>query len=84
MDNLQRLESNFDEFREQKKADKLLLKEYRKQALRDISSEGRGTDSSGHSYFDSEASRIDFWKDINTNDSDYVNALIISKNKANI
>ena len=49
-----------------------------KEVIRDISSDERGSQSSVQSYFDSEASRIDFWKDINTNDSEYLNALIIS------
>ena len=41
-------------------------------------------ESSDASSFDSEASRINFWRDINTKDDDYVNAVIVSNNKANM
>lgn len=41
-------------------------------------------ESSEVSSFDSEASRINFWRDINTKDDDYVNAVIVSNNKANM
>jgi len=46
--------------------------------IRDISSDDSSSASSEHSYFDSEASRIDFWNDINTEDSKYGNAVIVS------
>jgi hypothetical protein len=36
-------------------------------------------DDSGNSSFDSEASRINFWKDINVGDEHYKNAIIVSK-----
>ena len=35
------------------------------------------------SYFDSEASRVDFWKDINTADNIYGDAVIVSKKITN-
>ena len=35
--------------------------------------------SSGESSYDSLASRINFWKDINTKDHNYKNAIIVSK-----
>jgi len=56
-------------------------KEWKKEKLRNISSdESRSSQqSSNFSYFDSEASRVDFWKDINTKDSDYKNAVIVQK-----
>jgi hypothetical protein len=40
------------------------------------------TDSYGNeeSDFDSQASRINFWRDINTADDEYTNAVIVSKN----
>lgn len=34
---------------------------------------------SGNSSFDSEASRVNFWKDINVGDEHYKNAVIVSK-----
>ena len=37
------------------------------------------TDESG---FDSEASRINFWRDINTGDEEYRNAVIVSNDKS--
>ena len=52
----------------------------RKEAIRSVSSDSNQTEDSCFSFFDSEASRIDFWKDINTKDSDYTNAVIVSKN----
>ena len=36
--------------------------------------------TSEESSFDSEASRINFWRDINTGDEEYKNAVIVSKN----
>jgi hypothetical protein len=36
--------------------------------------------TSDESSFDSEASRINFWRDINTGDEEYKNAVIVSKN----
>jgi len=36
-------------------------------------------DDSGNSSFDSEASRVNFWKDINVGDEHYKNAIIVSK-----
>lgn len=56
----------------------------RKELLRSISSDSDQTEDSCFSFFDSEASRIDFWKDINTKDSDYTNAVILSKNTQQI
>ena len=38
--------------------------------------------SSSESSFDSEASRINFWRDINTGDEEYTNAVIVSKNQS--
>ena len=38
--------------------------------------------SSDESSFDSEASRINFWRDINTGDDEYTNAVIVSKNQS--
>lgn len=37
-------------------------------------------DTSSASSFDSQASRINFWRDINTKDDEYTNAIIVSKN----
>ena len=34
--------------------------------------------TSSESSFDSEASRINFWRDINTGDEEYANAVIVS------
>ena len=36
------------------------------------------TDSDGMSSFDSEASRINFWKDINTKDENYQGAIFFT------
>ena len=47
--------------------------------MRELSSDFSQNSSSDFSCFDSEASRIDYWKDINTKDSDYANAIIVSK-----
>ena len=70
---LKRIEDNFNEVRERAKAKKLK----RKEMIRTISSDESYSGSSNLSCFDSEASRVDFWKDINTKDSDYQNAVIV-------
>ena len=38
--------------------------------------------TSSESSFDSEASRINFWRDINTGDEEYANAVIVSQNQS--
>lgn len=51
------------------------------------SSDERGSDgeeSSEASSFDSEASRINFWRDINTKDEEYTNAVIVSNDKTDL
>jgi len=40
-----------------------------------------GSKSSSFGSFDSMASRINFWKDINTKDEEYSNAVILSMNQ---
>jgi len=42
------------------------------------------SDESSESSFDSEASRINFWRDINTGDDEYTNAVIVSNNFNNM
>jgi hypothetical protein len=45
------------------------------------SKENNSSDTESQSSFDSEASRTAFWKEINTKDDDYRNALIIKKSR---
>eukprot|EP00347_Sterkiella_histriomuscorum_P019503 403341380 len=51
--------------------------EGRSQSVDDITEDE--TQNSGNSSFDSQASKVAFWKDINTKDSDYKQAVIIKK-----
>ena len=80
IDNVARVENDFQEKRALKKANKLLVREH---YLKEITSD-ESSDSSFKSYFDSEASRIDFWKDINTKDDEYLDSVILSKDKSKI
>jgi hypothetical protein len=83
---LPKLESNFNEKLARKKAKKELKKEERRKNKESSSCDSNSVsvDSSSLeslSSFDSEASRINFWKDINTKDEDYGSTAVFMKTK---
>ena len=75
---LEKIEENFNE-----RDPRIVAGEMRPRKVKnDENNNGmESSDSDGMSSFDSAASRINFWKDINTSDQMYEGAVIMAKNK---
>lgn len=80
------LEKNYNERREKRKACMQILDEMvrdgkgetkRARRLRNTIKSFESDSNSQSSGFDSASSRVNFWKDINTKDDDYKNAVIV-------
>ena len=70
------IEENFNERDARIKAGEM---KPRRKIRHNDSSDSADLSSDGMSHFDSDASRVNFWKDINTKDEEYGGAVFVNK-----